>query len=325
MYGNRLGWMISAGIVIVMMGLLFLLQQADTISPPTAFARDAAVLQPLPPIAGMSDVLAMTEEGDAADAYRKAIASYKRNTSAYEKFAETIKVDDATMGRLREGVNAIKEGTRLTRATLFSREPGNIINYDSTSGDLPAIKAVGLAAAKVGLLQRDSNPKEALAIFEAVFGLGAKLFNERVTYGEAFAGLELMGSSVGYIGKLSDKLGDKPRAEAAKAFDAARQEYYTKQFEQMARVLTSVDPNVMGRHVGDVFVVANNSQERMWRVEAIRKLGLVRFAAMTRKRKGDQLGALRAARKFATDPDPIIAAAGKAARDLTSTEFNAIR
>src|SRR5687768_11812795 len=104
MYGNRLGWMISAGIVIVMAGLLLLLQRADTISPPTAFTKDATVLQAVPPIPGMGDVLAMTEEGDAGDTYRKAIASYKRNESAYDKFTDSTKTDEATVGRLREGI-----------------------------------------------------------------------------------------------------------------------------------------------------------------------------------------------------------------------------
>jgi len=315
--------MISAGIVIVMMGLLFLLQRADTVSPPTAFTRNPAVLQPLPPIAGMGEVVAMTEDGDAAETYRKAIASYKRNESAYDKFADSTKTDEATVGRLREGFEAIKAGTNLTKCSLFVKDPTNVINYDSTIGDLPALKAVGLATVRMGLLLRDSNPKEAMALLEGAFSLGAKLFNERVSYAEAEAGISIMGSAVDQIIKLSEKSGNKDRATALREFEKARRAYYDEHMTPMYRVLSSLDPGVTNKHIGDVFVVAAQSQDRMWRVEAIRKLGIIRKMGYTRKRKGDELGAQRAVRKYAQDPDPVISTAGKVASELTT--INGIR
>src|SRR5690606_7281242 len=112
--------------------------------------------------------------------------------------------------------------------------------------------------------------------------------------------------------------GDTARADAARAFEANRKAFYDEQMKPMARILTSLDPNVTGRHVGDVFVVAEQSKERMWRVEAIKKLGIIRFMQFTRKRKGDELGALRAVRRYAQDPDPVIATAGKVASALPS-------
>jgi hypothetical protein len=318
--------MISAGMVIVMMGLLFVLAQADTISPPTPFARNASVLEPLPPLAGMSDVLKMDQAGDAAPMYRKAIASYRRNERAYESFGKSTKTDEKTVGPLREGVEAIKAGTHLSGMELFEADPASVINFDSNKTDIPALEAVGLAAARWGLLIHKEQPKEALELFEAAFGLGAKMFNERVTLAEARAGLGLMASSTTYIARLSKTLGDTEREQAALAFDEARKAYNTEHLDAMIRVLTSPDPNVMGKHVGDIFVIAEHSKERMWRVEAIRKLGMMRFAAMRGKRKGDQLGSLRAVRKYAQDPnDPVIAAAGKAASALTEGEFRMMR
>jgi hypothetical protein len=317
--------MISTAMVVVMAGLLFLLAQADTISPPSAFARDASVLAPLPPLSGMGSVLTMDQPGDAAPMYRKAIASYRRNERAYEAFSKSTKTDEKALAPLREGIEAIKEGTKLSGMRLFEAEPASVINYDSTKTDIPALEAVGLAAARWGLLIHKEQPKEALELFEAAFGLGAKMFNERVTLDEARAGLGLMASSTTYIAKLSKTLGDNERAEAALAFDEARKAFNEEHLNAMTRILTSIDPNVMGKHVGDIFVIAERSKERMWRVEAIRKLGMIRVAAMRGKRKGDQLGALRAARKYAQDNDPVIAAAGQAASSLTRGDFKMMR
>jgi hypothetical protein len=325
MWGNRLGWNISAALVVLTVVVLVLMARADRVSPPTAFVTSSGVLDPLPTIASMTRVLPLDQEGDAADAYRKAIASYRRNERSYEAFSTSMKTDAQTLAPLREGLDALKEGTRLNRLTLFSRNPTAVINYDSTTTGIPAIENVGLAACRLGLLLKDENPKEALALFEAAFGAGAKLYNERVTWSECLAGLGLMGTSSGYIGKLSEKNGDAARASAAMAFDEARKALYLDKLQNIAVAMTSIDPKVMGRYVGDIFVIAEKSQERMWRVEAIRKLGIMRYADMTNKRAGDEAGALRAARRYANDPDPVIAAAGKAASDLTPIQFNTLR
>jgi hypothetical protein len=79
-----------------------------------------------------------------------------------------------------------------------------------------------------------------------------------------------------------------------------------------------IDRNKLGRYIGDYFVVADRSQERMWRVAAIRTLGIVRKVEFVGKRRGDELGATRAAKRYAKDADPVIAAAGKAAAELKS-------
>jgi hypothetical protein len=317
--------MISAGMVVVMVGLLFLLSLADSVSPPSTFASNATALAPLPPLGGMGEVVKMDEAGDAGPTYRKAIDACKRAPKAYETFSKSTKTDEKTVGPLRPGIDALKAGTRLSGMTLFAAEPRSVINYDSEKTDIPALQAVGMAAARWGLLIHKESPKEAMELFEAAFSAGAKLFNERVTLAECQAGLGLMGASTTYIARLSEAAGDKERAETAKAFDEARKAFNETYLDAMARIVTSVDPGVLGRHVGDVFVVADSSKERMWRVEAIRQLGKIRFAAMRDKRKGDQLGAMRAVRKYAQDPDPAIAAAGKAASELTERDFRMLR
>jgi hypothetical protein len=320
MFGNFLGWMISACIVVVTGGFLLMISKAGEVSPPTAFSGPK-VLAPLPPLNGMNAVLPLTEDADAADAYAKAISSYERNRRAYERFEDGNKSDAATLAPLREGLDALRSATRMQKCTLFTKNPEKLIGYDTTKTDLVALRGVGLAAFRLGFLTRDDDPKEALAWLEAAFGCGVKLFNERVNYDECFVGLELMGNSVAYIAKTCDKLGDKPRADAAREFDQARLVYYTDNLEPNAKVLNVIDPRLLGQYVGDYFVVAEESQERMWRVGAIKTLGIVRVAQMTDKRIGDKLAATRAAQKYAQDPDPVIASAGKKAAELTRETF----
>jgi hypothetical protein len=325
MWGNKQGWIISAALVVIMTAVLGLLARADHISAPTDFVKSSGVLDPLPPIAAMARVLPMDQEGDAATAYRKAIASYHQNERKYEAFAESTKTDPQTLAPLIEGLTALKEGTRLNKLTLFTHNPKSVINYDSTATDLPAIENVALAACRLGLLLKDEKPKEAMALFEAAFGAGAKLFNERVTWDECRTGMGLMGSSAGYIGKLSAKAGNSDRAAAVATFEEARLALYKDKLAGIATALTTVDPRVMSRYAGDIFVVAEQSQERMWRVEAIRKLGIMRYANMVNKRAADELTALRRVQKYAKDPDPVIAAAGEAASTLTMTGFRTLR
>jgi hypothetical protein len=317
MWGNALGWKISAAIVIVVVGFLFMLARTDTLSPPTAFST-GSVMEPLPPIPGVADVLPMTDDPDAATTYAKAIASYQKNRRAYESFANSVKTDAGAIAPLKEGLDALRAGTRMSKLTLFTSKPDTVIRYDTSTGDAGALAAVGRAAARLGFLLKDDKPREALVWLDAAFGCGAKMYDERVTYGECFAGLELMSASAGYIAKVSDKLGDKDRAEAARKFDQARKDVYATSIEPVVGAINVIDPGKLGRYVGDYFVVAESSQERMWRVAAIRTLGIVRKADFVGKRRGDELGATRAARRYAKDPDPVIAAAGKAAAELRS-------
>lgn len=324
MYGNKLGWMISTGIVVLTAVMLLALMRMDTISAPTPFASNSTNLGPLPPLGDPSAVLTMDQPGDAADLYRKAIATYASNEKVFRKLNETKKFDKAALPAMQPAFDALKAATKMQSMTLFSADPSSVMYYDSTKGDLPKIKAVGDAAVQVALYVRDDKPDESKALNEAVFGLGLKLFNERVTWDECWAGIELMSMSNASLQRQAERAKDTEREAALKAV-ADQRKAFVEATNPMQRVLRSPDRNVMGKHVGDVFVIAEKSAEKMWRVEAIRKLGIIRFASMAGKRKGDQLGALRVAKKYAADKsDPALSAAGQAAAALTLPEFNQV-
>jgi hypothetical protein len=161
-----------------------------------------------------------------------------------------------------------------------------------------------------------------MKLYEATFSLGVKLYQERLTYEELDAGLTMMAEGSAMIRELSRASGDAARAEACASFDAARMEYVKQRIQPVQRVIVSADQSVLEQHAGDVFYFARHARDRMWRVEAIFKLGRYRYNA---GRIGDQNNAMLVIRELVDDPDPVIQIAAKAARDLTLEEYRTLR
>ena len=326
MWGNRLGWIISSGMIVLTAVILLMLTRMDTISSPSNFGRNASNFGPLPPIGDVSAVMTFDQPGDAGPLYKRAISAHASNERLFRNFLEarTPKLEKATLNSMAGAFDALKSASKMQSMTLFAAEPAEVINYDSTKGPLPRLKTVGEAAILAALHLRTEDPQEANALAEAVFSLGYKLFNERVTWQECWAGVELMSKAAAEMSRVAEKAKNTERVAQIATFTASKNAF-VEATTPTVRALTTPDAKVMGQYVGDIFVIAESSPERMWRVEAIRKLGVIRYARIAGKRKGDQLGALRAAKKYAEDPDKVIATAGKVASELTLAEFNLYR
>ena len=63
------------------------------------------------------------------------------------------------------------------------------------------------------------------------------------------------------------------------------------------------------------------SQERVWRVEGVLKLGMYKYYTNT---AGDRRAAVRTVKSLLKDPDPAVAAAALAARELTIAQYRTI-
>jgi hypothetical protein len=103
--------------------------------------------------------------------------------------------------------------------------------------------------------------------------------------------------------------------------EAATVEFDKNSVLPIYEVLVSADPQRVAANAGDVFRFATLAKERMFRVEAILKLGRYRFDAA---RQADQIAAPRFLRRMATDPDPVIRAAATAAGGLTVEQYRMI-
>jgi hypothetical protein len=109
--------------------------------------------------------------------------------------------------------------------------------------------------------------------------------------------------------------------------DAARLKTATKYMDE----LNSVTENYEHKHEavwavepvpGDIYLVVEGDKDRAMRVQALLALGVVRYTH--RHRSGDVTRTNALLAEYANSEDPMIAAAAKAARELTRTGFNLV-
>ena len=321
MWGNALGWSISAvWVLLVSSGLGYLNYAAQSVSSRTEFSADAnnadQIELPVPP----QTVLAgMTGSTGAGPIYRRAIEQYRENSYAYDQFARIGRIDQIEK---LPAFKTLAEATSSASADIFASHPADIVNYENEKQPLTALVSLANGACHAALLIDKQQPAEALKLYEAVFALGQKLYQERLCYAELDAGLTMMAQGSTMIGKNAEATGDKARAERAKQFDQSRKLYVNQRIFPALRVIGSADQATLERHAGDVFYFARHAGDRMWRVEAILKLGRYRYNA---GRIGDQRSTGKAIRELLNDPDPVIKTAAAAARDLTAEQYRMLR
>jgi hypothetical protein len=316
MWGNWLGWCISALLVLGTTVLVHRLQRnMEVVSERTDFSRNiengSAIVLPLPPTLV---VPGMTEPTDAGPIYRRAIEAYLGNPPVYDSFARsgrTRDIDDVP------AINILLEATACKRAGIFISQPAEIVNYDAEKPALRALATLGACGRRAGQLIEKDRPTDALRFYDATFALGVKLYQERLTWAELDVGLTLIAESSKLIMSL-----DPARTDAVGKFDRARQQFVIERVQPTLRVIASADDAVIERHAGDVAWFARHAEDRMWRVEAIFKMGRYRFNA---GRIGDQHAAELLLKDLCDDPDPVIQTAARAARDLTIEQYRMLR
>ncbi|HVT90874.1 MAG TPA: hypothetical protein VHD56_18615 [Tepidisphaeraceae bacterium] len=321
MYGNRLGWTLS---ILSVFGLFMLISwinaTATQAGARTEFSQNisngAAILLPVSP---RVVVPTMTQMTDAGPIYRRAIEDYEKSPVTYDRFARSGQVADV------EDVPAIQillEAANHAQARLFADNPTEIVNFKNEKPALDALKTLGACSRRAGQLIEKSDPASAMRFYEATFSLGDKLYEERLCWAELNAGLTLMAEGSTMIGLLSESTGDQARAVACKRFNDARIEYVNQRLMPILRVITSIEPAMLEQNAGDIIYFARHAEDKLWRVEAIEKLGRYRFNAT---RMGDQRIAMKVLKELSSDNDLTIKTAAIAARDLTEPEYRMLR
>jgi hypothetical protein len=312
MWGNTLGWIIS---IILLAGMILGLRAIDSlqqISPPTEFGKSEKALTKIKLPISPSTVVPMDNPQDAGPMYRDAIDHYLAHRDDYDNAT-------ATSAAQLHGVQRILEATDRSAMRLFSDHPEELLSFDSDKSALKIIEKLGTLTLQASL--KEKSPADARQFGEAVFSLGAKLFNERVTIQEMQIGIGLMRAGARSILTNSTKLNDSARVEATNKFTDALQTYDNQVLTPTMTVLLSIDPKIVGQHPGDLFYIARNSDERVWRVGAIMALGRLRYFAGEGGMLGDQRGATKALQQLSSDKDPVVATAAKAAASMTREQY----
>jgi hypothetical protein len=320
MWGNTLGWSISAVLVGLTISLVVYLDRTGRISTPrTDFSQKTGaggeIRLPVPP----SVVLSKLDDSiDSTEIYRRAILKYNEDPFTYGRFVRA--------GRERDiadlpAIKILHEAAASSRADIFAASPATIVTMKSDIPDLQALLTLGQAARRAGQLIAKSKPDEAMALHRAAFALGAKLYTERLSFAELSIGLTLIAESAAAMRSLARDNGDTTFERGVAEFDTARINYVNDQIAPMNNVLRAVDQTVLETHFGDVLYFARNAEERMWRVEAIFALARYRFNAA---KSADQTLAENTLRQLSDDEDPIVRLAARVGRDLTIEQYRMI-
>jgi hypothetical protein len=131
------------------------------------------------------------------------------------------------------------------------------------------------------------------------------------------------------LARLAERQKDSATQAKYQDFDRQLESWMKNRFTPLNTVVNSLDAGHIKRHAGDVFKLASRSPERVWRVEALMKVGRYKYNAGS---TWDQLWAKRflaePARVGEQDatahPDRAVAAAARLARDLTPDGYNQI-
>jgi hypothetical protein len=316
MWGNLRGWLISAAMLVVYAAVLgWILSASARVTPTTDFI-DSPAMQPLAmdgltaPAPGVS-----LRDCDGASLVREAIEHFRSARGEY---------DDSSSPRAPRGIELLIEASGCARMDLFASAPQQAVAY-GPSPALRDLRGLGEAILRRGLVaQTQGRGDEARRCLTASMSLGQRLIAERVCWAELDLGLMLVGDAAIQLARLSESEGDAAAAGRLRQLDAQRRALVESQVVPMRKVLHSVDGVAVGRHVGDIMHVAQHSPDRMWRVEAILATGRLRYFVGVGGMRGDQVAADRLVARVANDPDPLVAAAARAASELSLEQYRSL-
>ena len=319
--GNRTGWIIAAAIVAIECAGVFYALSFDAHTPPTPLTNPES----LSPITLPTAPIAHTPTSGTASAtvlYRAAIAEYLAHAGEYE---------EAMRNRSRSALLKLPALDKIIAArsargdAIFADHLDEIIAYGEPNS-LQAITRLGNAVYIVGTLySRPADRAKGQEYYQATFALGRRLANEKITWREYQSGVELMADSGAAM--LVELKKSPDNASAA----ASLQAYLDAIAAQRKQTITTIEAlntraeAKIALHAGDVFAFAVESQETMMRVEAILKLGRMRYNVGTPPLPGNQRHASRLLRKFKESDEPAIRRAAELAQSLTIEEFRTLR
>jgi hypothetical protein len=314
MWGNALGWRISIVLFALAMGVGLWLRAQMQITDPTSLSLNPKNLAELSPPIGTDAIVKQDQPGDAGEKYASAASLYESDPDTCDDYAQ--KPD----GPPPPAMQSVLDATHLSSMILFAKDPAGIIDYQSDHPELDSLAKLGQEMEAVGLrLQRTGKNDDARKFLFAAYALGANLLRERIDYDEYSHGMGLMDGATTALAEMEPP--NSPKAQTLQDQANAMVSFDQQSVQPIYEVLASADPTRIAANAGDIFRFATKSQERIFRVEAILKLGRYRFDAA---RAADQLAAPRFLRILAHDPDPCLRAAAQAATTLTLEQYRMI-
>jgi hypothetical protein len=337
MFGNRLGWSISAVIVVLTVLILVQLSSYGQPSTPGELGRNASKHTISMPVDPAAIATYMTEKFDPAPLYQDAIAAYQADPEAYDGHDRIKATDDPRLAKLGKGVELLAKAALSSQHTVFAGRPRDVINYDPDRPQINALRRLGKATIYLGLLHnREKNTEEAKRLYEAAYALGVKLYHERLSWEEFDAGLELLGDSGQALSRLGEATAQPDLVSVYGTLNRNRMELYDQRVKPLHHAIKALNP-----YTADMIAIAFDGGDFLWRIEATLALGRCKFSASRYDvpypaipssdvpsdsgHFGDQQAARKALDRLVDDPDGRVRIAAQAARELTVEQFRKLR
>jgi len=323
MFGNLQGWIVAAVMFVLIALGVWQVSSVNNLTPLTKFGKDETLFEPLTISVAPTSIVAMDMAGDATESYRTAIDDIRRNTSKYES---AIASNDLNTIKSLPAVKSALAAAALNSGTLLIKNVDDNVGYSTMENDdMKALLLLGKNLEIGGLYAHEKDAKLGRKLFEAQFALGAKMFNERINYWEAFFGIGQMRSAAEGMKIIATKANDTAEVEKLTAFNEAAGKLVEKDgvMDRMWRVLGSVKPQTINDHAGDVYAFTGKGmKERLWRIESILKLGRHKFNV---ERLADQTIVPYRLQELSKESDPAIKVAVDKADKLTLQDYRMIK
>jgi hypothetical protein len=314
MFGNTVGWRISILVFVLNVGAALWLHGQMELTEPTSLSLDQKNLAELSIPQPSEKIVAHDQGGNAGEKYEAAIAAYNQDEDACDAYG------DKPEGALPAPMQLIVDATNMLTMDLFIKNPAAIVDYNSDHAGLDTLAKIGQDMESAALrLQRQGKPDDAKKLLLAVYSLGEGLLRERLTYDEYTRGMGLMNGAATALADM-----EPPGSHGAEELNnqaSAMVGFDQTNVRPVYEILSAADPQRVAANAGDVVRFARMANERMFRIEAILKLGRYRYNS---GRAADQLAAPRLLKSLEADPDPSIQTAARAAQALTIEQYRMI-
>ena len=334
--GSKIGWILALALVIVVVAATYFTLMEPDVSLPRYSKADGFLDLQVPSVP-MKEIVGYepSEPGNAADDYEKAVqlsilhADVIEATGDYKKFDAVADAADLWSDPAMKACKQIAEhvaagAKKRSMQYSFLYSPKTLkVRYRHRHADQLYKVSVAVHLLYQIRLQRKEYP-EAEKLLKDLFVMGNHMLTEHTLAQVESEGAFLLGVVVGRFQELYSKWDQAPRGllprirEYEVSINKISENFRQKKtmlWDDIPAADSTGKPKLLA---GDVFNVAENDQDRAWRVQAIMALGPVKFRVTSR---GDIKKARDLIAHYLRSKDEVLCAAAKAADDLTREQF----
>ena len=327
--GNRLGWILAGGLVVVVGGI-FLAAAFPSPSPPTRRTLADGMLDmvefPMTPQAVTGRPMAAA--GDAGKFYNQAMEMCRSAAEDIEQMTARADWRELTAGKaelLPAQLQQLAEIAEQVGQGAMRKDMNFVLTYTpkklEIASDLQAADDLQnlltplwlYAAALIGQGQH----ARAERVYCDALTMGYHFMAERARVSMTLKGAAVQKAACRRLAQLYGQSWPQRghRAVLVEDYHAAVAEL-SERYRHKNTIIA--DLRAVRESPGDVFNIAANDEDRAWRVEGILTLGIVKYAAADR---GDKRQVRKLTRKFLASDDPLEAAAAKAVDGFTIEQY----